>query len=248
MTSGVQAHQGCVMPEIGPVEDSATVSLLCGDDADPDFQEFINELGRSPASPFTRPLHGSISNSLIPLPRNQTGCFPGPERLAALQDFGLRSSPASTNKRKRKYSSTGDLAHMPSRPSWDTDSSCDSETHKLLADRSSSPNHALSIKRASSSSLACTLMPFSLVKAFPSQDSLSLSDVNRRIQSVAEAAESGINCQSQGSVNSSFLPSSLPNSRSPFRPQIRVVTHYGSSFSDTSPHYSHSFASQSQFP
>ena len=36
---------GCAMPAIGPVDDPASVSLLCGDDADPDFQEFINELG-----------------------------------------------------------------------------------------------------------------------------------------------------------------------------------------------------------
>ena len=86
------------------------------------------------------------------------------------------------------------------------------------------------------------------LQAFPSQDSLSLSDVNRRIQSVAEAADSGINFQSQSSVSSPFLPNNLPNSRSPFRPQIRVVTQYGSSFSDNSPQYSHSFASQSQFP
>ena len=34
------------MPEIGPVDETATVGLLCGDDADPDFQDFINELGR----------------------------------------------------------------------------------------------------------------------------------------------------------------------------------------------------------
>ena len=38
------------------------------------------------------------------------------------------------------------------------------ETHKLAGDRSASPHHPLSIKRASSSNLAFTLMPFSLVK------------------------------------------------------------------------------------
>lgn len=84
------------------------------------------------------------------------------------------------------------------------------------------------------------------LQAFPSQNSLSLSDINRRIQTVAEG-DNGLVFQSQSSVSSSVPINSL-SARSPYRPQITVVHNYSSSMPEGTSLHRQSFASQCEFP
>lgn len=215
---------------------------LMGED-DNDFQAFINrEFGRAPLSQLSDSSAGN--SSFAPELQSATESSLAKEKLAHLQDYGLRSSPASTNRRKRKYSSTGDLDHFPSSFSWDTDSSDDSELRRGT-DIPASPHQqtrTTPLKRSASSvssGVACTLMPFSLIKAFPSHNSLSLSEVNRRIQTVVENdAAAALRSQGSGSLTSPRL-SGQPQPRLHF-PSIRV-DHGDSS------QYSQSFASQPRF-
>jgi hypothetical protein len=85
----------------------------------------------------------------------------------------------------------------------------------------------------------CIKAPCDLLQAYPTHNSVSLSEVNRRIQTVVDH-DAAAALHSQGSASSPARLANLLQPRSQF-PVIRV------DHSDTSSQYNHSFASQPRF-
>jgi hypothetical protein len=85
----------------------------------------------------------------------------------------------------------------------------------------------------------CIKAPCDLLQAYPTPNSVSLSEVNRRIQTVVDH-DAAAALHSQGSASSPARLANLLQPRSQF-PVIRV------DHSDTSSQYNHSFASQPRF-